>query len=256
MLIKIYRILLLFLFFNFYVFYCYADILAEKEKVKRFNNKVYYGLAQNYFNENNYLLSDYMFDRLVRNNEIYNKYSCKSKIYSALSKFKRGKHKSAKKLCKNILAVKHVLDIKCLNYTYFLKGVILFSPSKNLFFSINRYKADQTFVKKAFNSFSKVNASSIHTAYKQLVIDVMYKVEVEIKKNRLYLAHYYFKKGAYISVIKRLHHFNHNCKDEYDLQNNYLLLKSYNELYLSDIPKKLLTFEPSKYFKQRIKKMK
>ncbi|HIH2763125.1 MAG TPA: outer membrane protein assembly factor BamD [Candidatus Azoamicus sp.] len=255
MLIKNLRIVIFFLLsFNFYVC-CYALDLTDEDKLKIFNNKISYNLGQKYFNESNYLLSSYIFNSLIRDNEIYNKYSYKSKTYKALSKFKRGKIRHAKRACKNILTIKHIMNRKCLNCVYFLKGIILFNPSKNIILKLNKYKIDQTFIKKAFRSFSRIKTNSVHTMYDSFVTDIVYKVEVEIKKNSLYIANYYFKKGAYISVIKRLHHFNHSCKDEYDFYSNYLLLRSYNELYLSDISEKLLHFKPSKYFKQRSKKI-
>lgn len=253
MFIKFVRIV--FLFLLFLNFTCYARILSEKEKIKQFDDKISFFLGQSYFNEENYLFSKYIFYSLIKNNEIYNKYSYKSKIYLALSKFKRGKTISSRKICKSIMSIKHVLSVKALNYTYFLKACIFCKPSKNFFFSINSYKVDHTFIKKAYHSLSKINTTSIHTSYVSFLEDVMYKVEIEMKKHRLYIANYYFKKGAYISVIKRLHHFNHSCKDKYDYQINYLLIKSYNELYLSDISEKLVHFMPSKYFKQRKKRI-
>ncbi|HIH2762494.1 MAG TPA: outer membrane protein assembly factor BamD [Candidatus Azoamicus sp. MARI] len=229
---------------------------GEKEAIKvHFDNKISFFIAQTYYNEGNHLFSKYIFYNLIQDNDLYNKYSYKSKIYLALSKFKHGKIKNARKTCKSVLSIKHILNLKSLNFVYFLKASIFCSPSKNIFFNINRYKVDDTFIKKSFRSLSKINTRLVHMSYASLVKDKMYKVEVEIKKHRLYIAKYYYNKGAYISVVKRLHHFNHSCIDEYDYQSNYLLLKSYNELYLSDISEKLLHFVPSKYFKQKSKRI-
>ena len=183
MFVKIVRLLFLLLFFNFYVCYCYAEsILTEKEELKRLNDKISYAIAEEYFNEGNSLFSKYLFIKLIKNNELYNKYSYKSKLYLALSKFKRGKLNRTRKACKSILSVKYMLNQKSLNCVRYLKAKVFVAPGKNFLFNINRYKADQTFVKKAFRCLSKMDTKTVHTSYRSLVNDTIYKVEVRVKR--------------------------------------------------------------------------
>ncbi|HIH2763440.1 MAG TPA: outer membrane protein assembly factor BamD [Candidatus Azoamicus sp.] len=261
MLIKNIRLLVLLLLFNCYIFSCYAlsytaiEILKAEHTEEFFENKLIYYTAKKYYYKGDQKAARNIFVILIQRNTMSSIYSYKSRLYLAVINFKKGHFKTCKKICKNILSIKHMLNIKTLNYAYFLKGRLLYGPSKKILRNINRYKMDQKYIKKAFNSLSKITLSKVYDIYIPVVEKARHLAEIELKKHRLYVAEYYFKRGYYLTVIKRLHHYNHSCKDQYDLMNNYLLIRCYNELYLGSISEKLLAFKPSKYFKYKTKKI-
>lgn len=259
MFINTFKILLL-LFLNSCVFSCYAEpkYFTASQFDEMFQHRIYLDLGVKSFLKGDYVVSNYFFSRIVVGAGVRTEFCDKAKIYLGLSYLIRGKIKKASKMAKVIYSTKYLLCPKDLNAARIFKAMVLYYSTSNFLLRINRYKADTSSLRRAFNSLSKVNIKFVAKKHLPMLNLFKYKFDVEIKKNKLYIAEYYFKRGAYLSVIKRLHHYIHNCKDKYDFYNNYLLIRSYNELYLSRISEKLLSFIPSKskYFKQKFKRVK
>lgn len=259
MFINAFKIVIL-LLFNVCIFNCYAEPkhFTALQLEEMLQHRLYLFIGARNFSEGNYLVSNYFFSKIIRKAGVRTEFCDKARIYIGLSYLIRGKIKKANKISKNIYSTKYLLCPKDLNAARIFKAMVLHYSTSNFLLRINRYKADTTSLRRAFNSLSKINIKVVSKKYLPLLDLFKYKFDVEIKKNKLYIAEYYFKRGAYLSVIKRLHHYIHNCKDKYDFYNNYLLIRSYNELYLSRISEKLLSFIPSKskYFKQKFKRAK
>lgn len=237
MLNKIFRTFLLLLISNFFILnFCFSFNIKDKD----LNNHVMFFVAKKEFKLRNYIFSDCLFSSIIKSNHPSNKYTQKSRIYSALIRIKLNKIKSARRIGKSLLYNKAFLEKKYLNYVYFLNAFILYKLFEKQFsININIYKCDQSRNKKALRWLNKIKEIK-NKIFVDLAIS---KIDLEMKKNTIYIADYYFRKKAYLAVIKRVHHFNYDCKDKYDFYKNYLLIRSYNELFLSDISNNMLNFK-------------
>lgn len=217
-----------------------SSFSIQKQLFSNMDNKVYYYLAKKEFYNKHYVLADYFFSKLIKNNNLDNKYFQKSRIYAILVKIKTNNFRYANFLSESLLLDIKILKKKYANYVYYTAGFTAynyFRTSFNKFFFVNRYKSEWILAAKSFDSLKKIKKLK---KYNNIFEKTFCKVTREVKINAIHIANYYLKKKAYISVIKRIGDFKKIRKTKYGYYRNYLLMRTYNEMYLNDLSKKLL----------------
>lgn len=208
---------------------------------KNYANKTDYFIAKNLFNNKEYSKSEFMLKNLISENERNNKYVIKAKILKALIEYKKNDIESAHTTIKTIQKINE--NSNYYKKLLYLKAIIYYNnDNKNYIqkiLKINKNKNDQALKIKALLALQKIKNDKIYFTHIRNNIKI---IKNEINQYRINICEFYMKKKAYISIIKRLESkdLNIKMKNTNDYHTTYLILKSYNELLLDKISKKIL----------------
>ncbi len=217
-------------------------LLITTAQAKDYNTKTTYFIAKKLFSEKNFEKSEFLLKKIISENSIENKYTQKSKILITLLQYK----------IKNIELAKNNIIILSKNYKQhkeydtilYLKAIIYFNLNNNYIqkiLGIKKYNHDQTFQYKAVSALKKIKNTEM---FSKKIKNNIKTIKNQINMHKINISYFYFKKKAYIATIKRLTLLDKKIKikNKTDYQNFYLLLKSYNELFLDKISEKTLTY--------------
>lgn len=203
------------------------------------NTKIDYNIAKFLFKNKNYEKSTFIFNKIILENNNYNSYVKKSKLYLILTKYNLNKLNSAK------IDIKHFIkmynDTNNLNYAFYIYAAINYKTSNNILFKIlplKKFKRDQAETQVSLNILKKIK----HNKIKNFKIKhIKEKLKNEIKNNALYITKYYLKNKLYITVLNRTNLKQQTHKKNL-FYNTFVATKSYNELFLNKFSKLLLDY--------------
>lgn len=208
---------------------------------KNYTNKTEYFIAKKLFNNKEYSKSEFMLKNLISENEYNNKYVIKAQILKALIEYKKNDIENAYTTIKTIQKTNDKPNYY--KKILYLKAIIYYnSNNKNYIqkiLKLNKNKNDQALKIKALLALQKIKTDPIYFNHIKNNIKI---IKNEINQYRINICKFYIKKKAYISVIKRLESKDSDIKmkNADDYHTTYLILKSYNELLLDKISKKIL----------------
>ncbi|HIH2763758.1 MAG TPA: hypothetical protein ACYCC0_00395 [Candidatus Azoamicus sp.] len=207
---------------------------------KNYNDKTDYFIAKKLFYSKSYSKSEFILKKIILENNYNNKYSNKAKILKALIEYKKNEIENAK----NTLNTIYKSDKK---YSYYkkilyLKAILYYNSNNNFFqkkFKINKNKNEQELKYKALLALKKIKNNENNN---NKIKNYIKTIKEEINQYKINVCEFYIKRKAYISVIRRLENkdFILKVKNVHDYYTTYLILKSYNELLLDNISKKIL----------------
>lgn len=215
--------------------FCITEISA-----KNYISKTDYFIAKKLFHNKEYTKSEFILKKIILENNINNKYVTKAKILKTLIEYKKNSIDSAQTTIKTINK-----NNKQNNYytkILYLKSIIYYNSNNSSiqnFFGIYKDKHEQTMQYKSLSALQKIKNDE--TYYNKIKENIQF-IKKEITTHKTNICMFYIKKKAYIAVINRLENkdFDLKIKKKEDYNTIYLILKSYNELLLDKISKKML----------------
>jgi outer membrane protein assembly factor BamD (BamD/ComL family) len=225
--------IILIIFLSFNINLCIA---------KNIYTKTEYFVAKNYFSMKYYDFSFQLFNKIIQENPSYSSYVLKSKIYIILINTLQKNYSDARSKIKNFKFL-YNKDIY-LDYIFYIKSYILLNIDKNNFqklFITNRFNKDLTYINKSLVLLNKINNN---LKFKKKINPIIKTINNNILKSKIDIARFYLNNDVYISVINRMFHIDENflMYNEYDYERMYIILKSYNELFLDNISSDILNF--------------
>lgn len=223
-----------------YLIYILALLTINPINAKNYNYKTDYFIAKKLFNIKEYDKAAFVLKKIISENNKNNKYVKKSKIFTILIQYKKNDLENAKYNITNI--AKLLKNSKNYDTALYLKAIIYFNLNNNYLqkiFNIKRYQHEQTLQYKSMLAFQKIKN---HFKYDKKIKKNLKIVKNELELHRLHLGIFYIKKKAYIATINRLDITKKNLKIKkiHDYHRMFLILKSYNELFLDKISKNIL----------------
>lgn len=216
------------------------NVFLANINAKDYKNDTDFFIAKNLFQKQEYLKSEFILKNIILENENNNKYVIKAKILKALIEYKKNDKINAEYTIKDTGKINN-------NYNYYakilyLKSIIYYNINNNYlkkFFKINNNKQDKTYEYKALLALKKIKT---YKKYSNKIKNNIKIIKNDINKYKINICNYYIKKKAYLAVINRLEYKDSNLKlkDMEDYYKIYMILKSYNELLLDNISKKIL----------------
>lgn len=203
------------------------------------NTQIDYTIAKFLFLNKNYEKSTFIFNKIILQNNQYNSYVKKSKLYLILTKHNLNKLNAAKTDIKHFITMYNDTDYS--NYAFYIYAAINYKKSNNILFKLlplKKYKRDQTETQTSLNILKKIQNSDIQNLKLK---NVKKKIKNEIKNNALYITHYYLKNKSYITTLNRTN-LQKQTETKDIFHNTFITIKSYNELFLNKISKHLLDY--------------
>ncbi len=103
------------IYINLLIFLLFSNSVLSLENNE---NKLYFFLAKKLFSEKQYIKAKYMFNKITFENNCYNKYSQKSKLYLILMRNRLKKYRFAKTCAKDFINMDK--KSKYINHAYYL----------------------------------------------------------------------------------------------------------------------------------------
>lgn len=211
-------------------------------QARNFKERTDFFIAKKLFHAKQLDKSELLLQILISTNHELNYYTKKSKILLALLYYKNNSIHAAKNIITNISH--NYKQNKEHDTVLYFKSVIYFNINRNYIqkiIGIKRYQHDQAIPRQALATLKKIKNN---IRYSKKIKNNIIIIKNQIALHKINIALYYFKKKAYIATIRRLDAQDQKLKtkNKYDYQINYLLLKSYNELFLDHISEKLFNY--------------
>lgn len=238
------------MFFRFFLFFCFLYFLFLKtcfssdsiiHDMNDIDNNIKFFLVKKEFNKKNYRVTRYYVKSILFTNKIGNKYSIKSSLYLLLIKSNLNKIFNGSRYSNLLVYNTFFFKKKYLDYLSFTRAKFFYHLD-DTFFNINKYKRDQKSVKDALANLRSITNSEKNKFYLDSVINLIRK---ECKNKKVYITDYYLKKRkAFIAALRRAR-FNYQCIDKYDRYRNYVTIRCFNELFVSNISDMYLDYKRS-----------
>lgn len=208
-------------------------------EAKNYDTKTDYFIAKKLLKNKNYIKADFILKNIIKENNKNDKYTIKAKILKTLIHYKKNELDQAKYNIDTIS--KFSKKEKKYNMILYLKGIIYYNFNINFLqniFKIKRYQHEQTLQYKSLLAFKKIKNEIKNTTKIKTNIKI---IRTELSLHKINLGKFYINKKAYIAAINRLDNKNKliKIKENYDYQKAFLILKSYNELFLDKISKNI-----------------
>ncbi len=207
---------------------------------KNYKNNTDFFIAKNLFQKQEYSKSEFILKNIILENENNNKYVIKAKILKTLIEYKKNEKLNAEYTIKDLN--KLINQSNYYNKILYLKSIIYYNANNSYLkkiLKINNNKQDKTYEYKALLALKKIKT---YKKYSKKIKNNIKIIKNNLNQYKINICNYYIKKKAYIAVINRLDYKDITFKIKYieDYYTIYMILKSYNELLLDNISKKIL----------------
>lgn len=134
----------------------------------------------------------------------YGRYSQQAQLNIAYANFKQGEPTSALAACDRFIRL-HPNHVN-VDYAYYLKGLINFNEDQGLFAAINMQdvtERDPKSARESFEAFKELATKFPNSRYTPDATARMKYLVNSLASHEVHVAHYYFKRGAYLAAIGR-----------------------------------------------------
>jgi len=219
----------------------FTNTVVYGENIK--SKKIKFFIAKTQFIKKKNEKAIYNFYNIITKNNLYNKYSKKSKLYITLILYK------SNKLTQSINNINDYIRIykkdKYLIYLYYLKSNINYNQNSSIFkiFSLNKFKRENIKIKDSYNNLNNIIIKNLKPKYITKIKEKIIFLENEIIKHELHITDYYIKKRAFIATINRVNNLLKTYNNDFLLYKKlYILIKSYNELFMTNISNDIINY--------------
>lgn len=169
----------------------------------------------------------------------YGKYSDKAQLGLIYAHFKNKDFDSA--LSEVDRFIKLHPNHQNVDYAYYLKGLINYEANFSVIYKylpIDRSKREPTQAKQSFEDFKFLLKKFPKSIYLKDARKRMIVLKEQLAKHELYVANFYFNKGAYLAASNRANHILKEFdKTKSTKEALMILIKSYNKLGMHELEK-------------------